>query len=93
VYENSLQNRLTKIRLKVDQQASIPVIDENGSVVGDYLADLVVENKILVEFKAVKSIANEHFAQVLAYLRATNIEYGLLVNFGARKLQVRKFVH
>ncbi|MBC9890550.1 MAG: GxxExxY protein, partial [Opitutae bacterium] len=56
VYENSLRNRLRELGLKVDQQASVPVVDEDGSIVGDYIADLIVEGMILVELKAVKSI-------------------------------------
>jgi GxxExxY protein len=92
VYENSLRNRLRKHGLKVDQQIAIPVLDEDGSVVGDYVADLMVEDMILVELKAVKAINDEHFAQVLAYLRATNIRHGMLINVGSTKLQIRKFI-
>ena len=92
VYENSLRNRLRELGLKVDQQASVPVVDEDGSTVGDYIADLIVEGMILVELKAVKSIKNEHMAQVLAYLRATEMGHGLLINFGSQKLQIRKFI-
>ena len=92
VYENSLRNRLSKLGLKVDQQVSIPVVDEDGSTVGDYMADLIVEDTLLVELKAVKTITNEHIAQVLAYLRATDMCHGLLINFGSQKLQIRKFI-
>jgi GxxExxY protein len=92
VYENSLKNRLRKLNLKVEQQIPIPVVDEDGSVVGDYLADLIIDDKILLELKAVKSISDEHIAQVLAYLRATQINHGLLINFGAPRLQIRKFI-
>ena len=92
VYENSLRYRLRKIGLKVEQQIPIPVIDEDGSVVGDYVADLIVNDTILVELKAVKTIADEHTAQVLAYLRATDLHHGLLINFGSQKLQIRKFI-
>lgn len=92
VYENSLRNRLKKFGLKVDQQIPIPVIDEDGSVVGDYVADLIVENAIIIELKAVKSLIDEHIAQVLAYLRATEVRHGMLINFGSQKLQIRKFI-
>ncbi|MBC9868395.1 MAG: GxxExxY protein [Opitutae bacterium] len=92
VYENSLRNRLRKLGFKVDQQVSVPVVDEDGSTVGDYVADLVVEDTILVELKAVQTIKNEHIAQVLAYLRATEMCHGLLINFGSQKLQIRKFI-
>lgn len=92
VYESSLRNRLKKFGLKVDQQIPIPVIDEDGSVVGDYVADLIVENAIIIELKAVKSLIDEHIAQVLAYLRATEVRHGMLINFGSQKLQIRKFI-
>ncbi len=92
VYENSLRNRLLKLSFKVEQQVAIPVLDEDGSVVGDYFADLVIENKVLIELKAVKGLTDEHTAQVLAYLRATDINHGLLINFGSPKLQIRKFI-
>ena len=92
VYENSLRNRLRKLGFKVDQQVSVPVVDKDGSTVGDYVADLVVEDTILVELKAVQTIKNEHIAQVLAYLRATEMCHGLLINFGSQKLQIRKFI-
>ena len=93
VYENSLRNRLKKQGLKVEQQIPIPVLDEDGSVVGDYVADLMVEDCILLELKAVKSLLDEHTAQVLAYLRATETSHGMLINFGSPKLQIRKFIH
>ena len=92
VYENSLRNRLRKLGLKVEQQVPIPVVDEDGSTVGDYIADLLVEDLMLIELKAVKRIKDEHIAQVLAYLRATKMCHGLLINFGSQKLQIRKFI-
>jgi len=60
-------------------------------VVGDFFADVVVEEQVLVELKAVRSLAPEHVAQVLNYLRGTNIPVGLLVNFGNPKLEIRRF--
>ncbi len=93
VYENSLRNRLMTLGLNVEQQVAIPVTDEDGSTVGEYLADLIVEKHILIELKAVKSISNEHTAQILSYLKATGIAHGLLTNFGAEKLQIRKFIY
>jgi len=92
VYENGLTNRLRKKGLTVIQQHPLPVMDEDGTVLGDYLADLFVEGKLIVELKAVKALADEHTAQVLGYLRASRIEHGLLINFGAPKLEVKKYV-
>ncbi|MEA3397581.1 MAG: GxxExxY protein [Chloroflexota bacterium] len=92
VYENGLAHRLQKTQLKVEQQYPLKVYDENGAVLGEYFADLFVESKLIVELKACKSLAPEHIAQLLGYLRACHIEHGLLVNFGAPKLQIKKYV-
>jgi GxxExxY protein len=92
VYENGLANRLRKKGLKVLQQHPLPVRDEDGTILGDYLADLFINDCLIVELKAVKALADEHTAQVLGYLRASEIEHGLLINFGAPKLEVKKYV-
>ena len=60
-------------------------------MLGEYFADLFVEDCLIVELKACKALAPEHTAQLLGYLRACQIEHGLLVNFGAPKLQIRKY--
>ncbi len=91
VYENGLANRLRKAALKVEQQYPLKVYDEDGAVLGEYFADLFVEDCLIVELKACKGLAPEHIAQLLGYLRACQIEHGLLVNFGAPKLQIRKY--
>lgn len=90
VYENSLAHRLRKLGLKVEQQRQLIVRDEDGTVVGEYFADIVVEDLLILELKAVKTLANEHLAQILGYLRATGMEHGVLINFGAPKFQIRK---
>ena len=91
VYENGLAHRLRKAQLKIEQQYSLKVYDEDSTVLGEYFADLFVESKLIVELKACKALAPEHTAQLLGYLRACHIEHGLLVNFGAPKLQIRKY--
>ena len=91
VYENGLAHRLRKAQLKVEQQYPLKVYDDDGAVLGEYFADLFVESKLIVELKACKALAPEHTAQFLGYLRACHIEHGLLVNFGAPKLQIRKY--
>jgi len=83
---------LRKKGLTVLQQHPLPVRDEDGTVLGDYLADLFVNKCLIVELKAVKALADEHTAQLLGYLRASGIEHGLLINFGAPKLEVKKYV-
>ena len=91
VYENALVHRLRQAGLDVKQQHPITVLDEDGTVVGQYNADLLVENQLIVELKAVKTLADEHIAQLLGYLKSTRLEHGLLVNFGSYKFEIRKF--
>ena len=91
VYENGLANRLRKAKLKVEQQYPLKVYDEDGTVLGEYFADLFVEDCLIVELKACKGLAPEHTAQLLGYLRACQVEHGLLINFGAPKFQIRKY--
>ncbi|MBO0721831.1 MAG: GxxExxY protein, partial [Blastocatellia bacterium] len=88
VYENALRIELYKKGLKVKQQESIKVWYES-QVVGEYCADLWVEDRIIVELKAVQSVAKEHELQLVNYLTATNVETGLLINFGS-SVQVRR---
>jgi len=91
VYENGLAHRLRKAGLKVVQQHPLTVYDEDGTILGDYVADLLVEDVLIVELKACKALANEHIAQLLGYLRACRKEHGLLINFGAPKIEIRKY--
>ena len=67
------------------------MLDEDGTVLGDYFADLFVEGALVVELKACRDTADEHVAQILGYLKSARIETGLLINFGASKLYVKKF--
>jgi GxxExxY protein len=92
VYENALRNRLRAKGLNVDQQAPISVHDEDGSLLGEFVADLIVNSEFIVELKAVRALADEHVAQVLGYLRASRLEHAMLINFGAPKIQFRKFI-
>ena len=92
VYENGLANRLRKAGVQVKQQHALQVLDEDGTILGDYFADLLVEGELIVELKVCKALTDEHVAQLLGYLRGCRIEHGLLINFGAPKLEVRKYV-
>lgn len=92
VYENGLAHRLCKTGLKVEQQQPLKVYDEDGTVLGDYFADLLIESELIIELKACKSIADEHIAQALGYLRASKHRHALLINFGAQKIQFKKLV-
>ena len=79
---------LVRMGFKVEQQKNIRVYYE-GIEVGNYTADLIVEDVVIIELKAAESICEEHEAQLINYLRATNIEVGLLLNFG-RKAEFRR---
>ncbi len=92
IYENALFNRLKKSAYQVEQQFPLKVYDEDGTIIGEYKTDLLVENCLIVEIKACESIAGEHIAQLLGYLRSSKIEHGLLINFGAPKLQIKKYI-
>ena len=92
VYENALAHRLQKAGLDVEQQHPVKVYDEDGTLIGDYLADLLVEGKLIVELKTAKALAPEHEAQILGYLKSARLEHGLLINFGSYKFEIRKFV-
>ena len=92
VDENALAIELRKNGLVVQQQRPIQVRYE-GYVVGEYFADLFVENCLVVELKAAKNLDEVHFAQCLNYLKATGIRIALLINFGGRKVQVKRVIH
>ncbi|HRH42332.1 MAG TPA: GxxExxY protein [Pyrinomonadaceae bacterium] len=92
VYENALAHRLKKAGLIVEQQVPLKVFDEDGTIVGEYFADLLIEKCLIVELKACKTLADEHVAQILGYLRSSKIEHGLLINFGASTMQIKKYV-
>ncbi len=92
IYENALAHRLEKKGIKVEKQYPLSVYDEDGTLLGDFYADLFVERKLIVELKACNTITNEHVAQLLGYLRASKVEHGLLINLGSAKLQVNKYI-
>jgi GxxExxY protein len=92
VYENALSHRLLKAGINVKQQHPFRVFDEDDTAIGEYFADLLVEDLVIVELKTAKAIAVEHEGQVLAYLKTAKLEHGLLINFGSPKFQIRKFV-
>lgn len=91
VYENALPHELRKAGLHVKQQEPIKVrYDE--VVVGDYAADLLVEDCAIVELKVAKGIDAIHEAQVLNYLKATGVRVGLILNFGTPRLGIKRLV-
>ena len=92
IYENALVHRLRKQGISVEQQPPIQVFDEDGTLLGDLKADLLIESRLICEIKGVRTIIDEHIAQLLGYLRASRLEHGLIINFGGPKLQVKKLI-
>ena len=80
VYQNALLIQLQKCGLKAEKQRSVKVFYD-GQIVGDYIADIIVEGKIVLELKSVKELHPAHEAQLINYLKATGIEVGMLINF------------
>jgi GxxExxY protein len=89
VYENALFLELCKKGLQVEQQKPIQVF-YHQHVIGEYFADLVVDSKVIVEIKAVRTLVQQHEAQLLNYLKASTYEVGLLLNFGPQAQRKRK---
>ncbi len=90
VYENAMMLKLPQKGLEVAQQAPIKVYFEE-KIVGEYFADILVNNKVIIEFKAVSAISKAHEVQLVNYLKATGIRVGLLINFG-EKLKITQRV-
>jgi GxxExxY protein len=91
VYHNAMLVALSNAELPTETQKPLAV-SFMGQLVGRYFADLVVDAKVIVELKAVRTLAPEHSAQVLNYLRASGIEVGLLINFGSPRMQYRRLI-
>lgn len=92
VYENALVHRLRKKQLDVKQQTPICIYDEDGTQIGDYIVDVIVNDVLLIELKACKMITSEHKAQVLNYLKGSGYKHGLLINFGSFKFEIEKYI-
>ncbi len=92
VYENALAHDVRKTGMDAKQQHRIQVHYDN-IVVGEYVADLLVENCVLVEIKAVRKLDDIHMAQCLNYLKATNLKVCLLINFGTKRVQTKRIVN
>jgi len=91
VYENALCLELRKKHIGAEQQHPLSVYYD-GIVVGEYFVDILVERKLLLELKAVQRFDEVHMAQCINYLKATGLSVGLLLNFGATKVQVKRVV-
>ena len=92
VYENALAHELQKSGLDVKQQYPIQVMYD-GIVVGEYFADLFVEDQVVIELKVTKGLDPIHMAQALNYLKATGLRICLLINFGKSRVQIKRVVN
>ena len=92
VYERGVIHRLTKAGLKVQPQARVKIFDEDGTELIEEFMDLVVEDVLIIELKAVKETSSADVAQLLGYLKATGFRHGLLINFGAPVFYIKKYV-
>ena len=92
VYENSLMVLFERDKVPAIQQAPINVRFE-GEIVGNYVADILVDDKIILELKCVETIANVHRAQVLNYLKATGKKLSIILNFGKEKLEYERLAY
>ncbi len=89
IYENAMMIEFKKAGIPAEAQSPIKVTYE-GEIVGEHAADIIVDNKVIIELKAAKKLAEDHHAQLLNYLKATDIEVGLLLNFGPKPEISRK---
>ena len=92
VYENALAHELRRHGMRADQQVRIDVWYDD-ILAGEYVADIVVEGQVLIELKSSESLVGEHVSQCLNYLHATGLRVCLLLNFGTRRIQVKRLVH
>ncbi len=92
VYENALLIALKEKRINAKNQHPIDVFYHN-EIVGNYIADIVVEGKVIIELKSIDSLSSIHEAQVINYLKATDIRVGLLINFSPKGLKYKRIVN
>ena len=92
VYENALNIELNNRKIKAQQQAPLKVYYK-GELVGDYFADILVENKLIIEIKTVKEFDSIHLAQCINYLKITGLKLCLLINFSKPKVEIKRIVN
>ncbi len=92
VYENAMMFLFRREGIQAKQQAPIKVYFE-GEVVGEYFADILVEDKIILEIKALDKIVEAHIAQTLNYLKATGIRLGIILNFGKKRFEYERLIN
>ena len=89
VYQNALFIELKDNGLSVEKEVPINVY-YNNIIIGEFRADIIVENSVIIELKSVQHLTTAHEAQLVNYLTATEIEHGLLINFGSEKIEIKR---
>lgn len=92
IYEKALAHRLRKEGIRAEQQQCVRVFDEDGTLLGLFRTDILIERIVICEIKSCNSLVDAHTAQLLGYLRATGMQHGLLINFGNPKLEIKKYI-
>ncbi|WP_372998154.1 GxxExxY protein [Lutispora sp.] len=92
VYENALVKELESRNIKCEQQVPLEVYYKED-IVGNYIADIIVNKEIILEIKAIEALDKKHFAQLLNYLKATRKKLGFIINFGTSKIQIKRIVN
>jgi len=92
VYQNALALELINAGLEIEKEKAITIFYK-GTIVGEYFADILVNQQVIIETKAVQSLNEIHQAQLLNYLKATGLPLGLLFNFGTPKVQIKRMLH
>jgi len=90
IYHQALVKELAWEKLRFVSEQETVVRYRDGSILGTFRPDIVVEEKVIVELKALSSLTDEHISQVLNYLKALNLQIGLLINFGERSLMIKR---
>jgi GxxExxY protein len=91
VYENDLMFELKNKNIEAKNQIPIKV-NYKGNIVGDYIADILIEDKVIIELKSVENIIDSHISQTINYLKATGLKLAIIINFGKQKLEYERIV-
>lgn len=92
IYEKALAVEFARNGMRFHAQSSVPV-HYRGEIIGEHRLDLLVEDQVVVELKAIKTLEDVHFAQVRSYLKACGLKHGLLFNFSTVPLTIRRVIH
>ena len=92
IYEGAMQEELLQRKHKIERQKRVPVYFK-GKQIGDHFLDLIVDGRVILELKATADVAPIHKQQALSYLKATGLELALIINFGAKRLQVSRVIY